>query len=535
MDRRRIPRGPAEWGRLLFEPEWVATDRFTGENKGGFGMMLALMILGPFIVTVPNILFPIPLGPQLIFEIALGVLLIVLGVGHYIINNKQMPFRVYEAGFTLNEVEWRKGFHMEEELVPWDRLRSVELEEREPKERGPMGQTLRNLVLRYDDAAGGKAMLKVDPTEVGDLLGMMLALHDIVPDKLGEGFEPYVGTGSGDRVVSVPKGLSLLRKPSYVVIYNAIGMIVFFGVLGGAALGQGYSFIPRVIVPSGAAFALITGLVLAMAFGDKEPFLIVVNIDAQVRGDSIIYPRPWVFLLVLAIRPALPVGSVRKVVKCLDPISFGHEASIATSSDVGVRVPYGVFEMLEGRTDFRREGRVLLNRRPAPESDIPIARTSWPRVLLLWLVLLGIMFGTTLVNVMTNGGLDGFVKFLFIIFPVLLAPLLGVLILSTFHSGWRYPRQQKLEKGLEILPDVLRVPKAPKGMREIPREDVIKIRTYSQYMTRGIHLETKRGTLDLSLALGSKLRKAGYEVIDEPDLIQRELSAGEGMGDRDGY
>ena len=467
----------------------------------------------------------------MLFFIATGVALIVMGVGGYIHNHKQMPFRVYEAGFTLKEVDWRKGFRMEEELVPWDRLRSVELEDRELP-----GQTRQDLVLRYDDVAGGEAMLKVDPTEVGDLLGMMLALRDTVPDKLGEGIEPFVGTGSEDRVLSVPKGLFVKRTPTYVTIYILIGMCVITGVVGGAGMAQGYSFVPRRIIPAGMLLGVITILVLGLASGGKEMFLRDVNISAQVRGDNIIYPRPWAYRLLLAIRPSLPVGSVRKVLKRLDPISFGHEAIIATSTDGSLRVPYGVFEALEGHPDFHREDRVLLNSRPAHGSDIPIVRPSWPKVVLLWLVLLGIMFVAALVDAMTNGALAGFVKASIHYSVELSVLVLGVAIFSIFPAYliWRNSRQIKLGKSLEILPNVLRVSKAPKGMREISRYDVVKIWTYDWLIMSGIRLETSNGTLDLPLGQGSKLRKAGYEIIDEPDLVQRELSAGDGMGDREG-
>ena len=121
---RKIPRGPPEWGEIIYEPRWVYESKY--REFGRIGLHLSFAIFASvisFILIIMNIneydethVYPF----IILFFIAFPT-----GIYEILMLYKSMPFRIYEKGVTQPFIPFRMGMHREEILIPFSRVHSI--------------------------------------------------------------------------------------------------------------------------------------------------------------------------------------------------------------------------------------------------------------------------------------------------------------------------------------------------------------------------------------------------------------------------
>ncbi|NIP34315.1 MAG: hypothetical protein GWN18_05205, partial [Thermoplasmata archaeon] len=120
----------------------------------------------------------------------------------------------------------------------------------------------------------------------------------------------------------------------------------------------------------------MVGLMASTAKRNQEALLYKMS---NLMEDRITYPTPFLLGLFLDVRPYLPLGEVRMVRKTLEPRSYGHQAMFETLRGERIYVDYSIYNGLEGRPGFRRDGLELVNEDAVDRAGPPMAKLSKAR------------------------------------------------------------------------------------------------------------------------------------------------------------
>ena len=509
---RGVPRGPSEWGEVLYEPEWASKMRFDDIMKLALGMIV--IALGPIMMAMDAYFPPsqTPMGGGPILTV-ISLFIIVMGLLLFIPVAKKMPFRIYSKGFTLPMASSVKnGILRRETFIPIETLESVEVET-----RSLMGFAIHSISIKYERLLGREEVLNLDYSDVDDPLAVMLALKAVVPTKLGKSLDPYLGPGAEDRVLSVPlmdRGSSKSERG----VVQISGLLLFTAVISGLAMG-GAGFSTRSVV-------LCLGLIIAMSlvfipftqFLARRQALGAFGAGARLAGDAITYPVPRGPRMLIRVRASLPLAEVVVVRKVLDPLFYGHKAIIVTAIGERLSTGYGVFQSLMPHPDFQRFGFELRNTRASGAPGPPMAALSWERGLAQGLgsVLLALLVGlaTGPYGRGALGSMRAVLPYLAMAALAVFIPIMVLLYIQVF-------RRDALGNGLLATEEGITLPVPREGTRWLPSGMVTGITTARDYLGVHIKLETAMGTFRLPLKSAERLQAAGYVVDDPMGALQR--------------
>jgi len=389
---RRVPRGPKEWGKVLYEPEWVLQRRHresyivhTGYALVVFGVVLVLWSLAREGGDLDAFVL---LGPWWLF-IVFGALLPIAGY-------KTMPFRVYQAGFTKFVVPLSRGLRGEEVLVPREAIRRVEIDSTMVENR-----LHRRIKISYI-VGSQEEDLTVPFEQTEDPMGVLVALGAMVPDAVDPGVLDFVG--DEDPVVEMPGSVANAVAPYRYTLGLVAGMGVFLAVvLGSLMQASDPDSLTRLLLTvltasSASALTLVLGNALAI-----QSIELMANADTRLVGDSIHMPEPFSNGLLLEVRPTVPLGEVVEVRRALDPMSMYHVGRVRLTNGETWNVPYQVFEGLSGRPGFEREGLALVNRGVGDVPGPPLAQVSMAKGVAWGVSLVLLTIGTTVVVTLHQG------------------------------------------------------------------------------------------------------------------------------------
>jgi hypothetical protein len=161
-----VPRGPPEWGDLIYQEPWAHDRRIPGKYDPlriigieAFGAVILLMGL-TFLLDGELILAAMYLGPSL--------LLLVGSVDLLVKMRHTLPFRIYARGVVLAPKEAKaRDYREEEHFVPFDRIERVFVKQDDWK-GGP--STFLKFVLVDDLDEGGHIVSPARGTEAGPIV-----------------------------------------------------------------------------------------------------------------------------------------------------------------------------------------------------------------------------------------------------------------------------------------------------------------------------------------------------------------------------
>jgi len=170
-----VARGPAEWGEVLFEPTWAKSRRFY--DRGNLWMSICLLAMAVAMVFFLPISVP---GFNAVDLMMIGIGTVVLLMGYSMLKQAatMMPFRIYSRGFTSVKVRLVQGLQRREELVGFDRLKTVRVKAFESP-----SYTLSVLQLVYVDEEGNEQVMNLDFEDPDTPLDVMMTFSTMVPEK----------------------------------------------------------------------------------------------------------------------------------------------------------------------------------------------------------------------------------------------------------------------------------------------------------------------------------------------------------------
>lgn len=146
----KVPRGPPEWGEILYEPRWVYESKYRayGIITLDFLRFLTGLIFFSILLVLDILRNDIGLSFFIFFSL---VVFCIFGCAYQIIIMYiAMPYRIYQGGITKPFVPFSKGFHRQEVLIPFPNISSLEI-----SKRG-------TIFIQYEMKNGKKGRLKID-------------------------------------------------------------------------------------------------------------------------------------------------------------------------------------------------------------------------------------------------------------------------------------------------------------------------------------------------------------------------------------
>ncbi len=189
LDHRMVPRGPEDWGQLLYEEEWALERKL--KNPAIF---LVLMITT---ITAGSMLFiAFFFSDQLALTSGSSLLLLMLGLAIGIISllgiNQQVrlrPFRIYETGVTRVVAPFDRGHLNMDFFIPIGAITSID---REPARKGDS-----DIVIVFNVVGGAKETMRVDPELMRDPDEPLVVLNQLVGERLSKGLKRYISSRDG--------------------------------------------------------------------------------------------------------------------------------------------------------------------------------------------------------------------------------------------------------------------------------------------------------------------------------------------------
>jgi hypothetical protein len=124
-----VPRGPTEWGRLIYQEPWAYERRVASKwdplrVSGAIVLGAIILLMGmTFVLQAEWVLAGMYLFPSL---------LLLIGSVDWIIKLRHtLPFRVYEKGLTLPGRERAREYQEHDHFVPFDRISSAAVKQDE--------------------------------------------------------------------------------------------------------------------------------------------------------------------------------------------------------------------------------------------------------------------------------------------------------------------------------------------------------------------------------------------------------------------
>lgn len=506
---RGIPRGPVEWGRILYQPKWAGERRYkSGREVYMDGILLAMGLLlvglGVFMMFVDT------LGLMLV---GIGLMIVFMGYASARSKVRRMPFRMYERGVTLTEVPFGQGWRRRETLVPYEMVERVHVESTTFQ-----GIGIKNLKASHLGPGGETQDIDIGFEEPDNPLDVMVVFREMTPDKLDKSLDRYVGPDAVDTVIPVPfedRGGSMRHDASGIIMPTA--MMLFMAVLGGVLMGATGAD------PLGFLFSLVFQVIMYIVFIGMASWLTVrgflssVGDNVSVQGDRLVLPRSTLYRLYADTRPTLPLAEVAQVRKALDHYFFGHKAVLVTTAGERVVTRHRLFEQLKDHPWFERDGFVLENRRATRVAGRPLVSINrWKGfALALSMLLLSILVGLA----MGEGGevffgmWDSYGVYVILAFMAIMLPIYIVARALMAKRAARGEGIMASDRGL-MMPDPSGVP------RWMPRTDVRSAVVKKDGLGPYIELRTVEGMDKYPLSISEKLEQAGIPVVDDLGLVQ---------------
>jgi len=517
-----LPRGPAEWGRLLYEPDW-SRRFFLQELQAVFvpPMVLALLWIIVGDVVRGNVIPGRENYAAMFVAMTVGAALLCFYL--VTLELRRMPFRVYETGFTLERVPFALGLHRRGVLVPAERITSVTLRRR----RSDTGDQY-SVVVGYTGEDGATRSLEVRPD---DPLTALQALARIAPERMGDDVKALLDPrGAIDEVVE-EEGEARFDRSSILV-----PLIMWSSTA--AFLAMPLLMVPHMmeegrvdLLPVGVALTMVL-LLSAMGWytvlSAYSSLFAGHNVVAGSEGLEVRVPLP--LRLQMRAPGVLPYGMIGRARRCPSPGSLRSTYQMLAGTSRPISISGETFRELARRPEFRREGFDLVNTVEPPQGPRRLARPNIPGIVAIVAAatVVSLLIFTVTGLMEDGGGTDGggdeppgeltlFDK-LFFFGSLSFMMGFGSIMFLRLH---RRRRMEQRAEGVEVDGGSIRLPHAGAPFEEVERSEVVTIvgRRLLTFARPVLVVETKKGRLLLPVYLVDDLREHGY-VVELPERLE---------------
>ncbi|MCD6383242.1 MAG: hypothetical protein J7L88_02120 [Thermoplasmata archaeon] len=478
-------------GRLLFIEEWAKKKKYKDGSKVFMG--LVVMVMGVILIAMALWILAtegVSSASSLSFLIIIGFVVIGMGFALFSSEVKRVPFKIYENGFTLPNVDLRKGMRREGVFIPWSRLHKATLET-----VSLYGVGLKKIKLVYD----GNESIVLDDIE--DPFRVIKLLKRLVPEKLDSTFKVYVGSKKERAVVMSPVPL----KPSLHRVYMPYFMGIFMLVMIGSVLDvkMMFSVIGVIIIAvfSGTAF-----IMLYMAYTlEESEFRDLIRYRASATKRGIEIPTTFVSRHLKRVREYIPYDEVKVVRMKLHPLFLSHEAEFETMAGERYLVPFSVYMKVSKMKNFRLRGYDYVNTSLGKSRGPVVTSTPW-RTLLFFLFPYAFLFLGPLLS------LGNYLNYVEVLQKVCLAVVFLLLLPLLLFAYWVMGRRNSLANDMFVHDGVIVLPKAPEKFRSISEAELLNAEVKKDLIGYYLELRTAKGTIKLPQSAAEKLIAAGIEV-----------------------
>jgi hypothetical protein len=514
-----VPRGPPEWGELLYEPHWAKERRFKDPSEFlmGFVVVIAgaafvVLIMQAIIVERP------PLQDSLILLVAIPVLA-------YAINMtlgdecRRMPFRVYEAGCTNDSVPMVQGFLRREMLIPNERVRSIDI-----KADSDMGTIPSHMEVSYEGPAGERILnltdLEIDP------LAVMLAFQRTVPDKLDEKALGYMGVEDDGPVVGFPSRRSgRARTLSWILVSEIVAGVLFAVLMGAFFVARAIADPTPWRVGVVLAIVIVTTFVMTMmvARTARSDVLRGIEREMHIVGDRLEWSVAPLHSFLLRVRSFVPLREIAEVRKGLTTSVFIYVSIMAMRSGDRFTSDIEIYQTLRDREDWVRDGVVLRNTLPEGTTGGRIAELGlWKGFALVSLLTLIALLSGCVAFLLGGRGLSSpepimLVQAVFLLGGMIVMATLMILLIVMKS------REARLVKSLFVSDKGISVREVRGDLSWIDIDEIESCTINETRWGRNIEIATERGTLRLPMSAYEKLTEGGMCVEDPLDEVPSKL------------
>jgi hypothetical protein len=504
-----VPRGPPEWGELLYQPEWASKGKWNDASNIAIAVGLIILTLGAgiawFLLWALTGMDTALLG--LIF-FALGILALTCSLPFLWVEARIMPLRVYERGFTSGKEPFLKGISRRETLLPLERISRIEI-----TTHGHGEQCFHSLKLIFEDTEGRTRTVE-EFMNNDNSLGF--ALVRILPQAPAADLRRYIEEQDDARGMGrYPEETGQYRRST------GVGAVVAF-----LAMAVIIPAIVGLMVPSSGedvhTFPLVGTLLLAVVMGSflfPAAMMAVRTVEstfyheAVPSGGSLLFDPPWWTVLLARVRASLPLSEVSELRRLSDPHIFGHQGELLLSSGIKLKVRPRLFDSLASLPQFEQDSDVLRNRWVVGNERHPLASPSFPRAMAVLIGMLGIaaavQYGTSWL------ASDSWVSFGLIAMWVIVAISCIVLVLLVVVVMAAERSLRRAAEGMGMTEEEITLPNAPESMRRIPRASVLSISMETGFVSVHTVLRTPGGSIKLPSDAAQRLKEKGYDVEDQ--------------------
>jgi len=478
-------------GRLFFIEEWAKKKKYKDAANVFMGIVVVIMGL----IVIAMALWMMTEGEEssatgVLFLFTIGFVVAGLGFAIFAGGVKRAPFKIYENGFTLPNVDLKKGLWREEVFIPWSRLQKATIDT-----VSLHGVGLRRIKLVYDD----NKSISLDDIE--DPFRVIKLLKRLVPEKLDSTFKVYVGSKKERAVVVSPVPL----KPSLHRVYMPYFMGVFMLVVLGAVLEPKmlHSLVGIILLTVLLSVALFMFYMAYSSVKDELMDLIRYRARATERGIEI--PTTFVIGHLRRVRRYVPYDEVKAVRMKLHPFFLSHEAEFETVAGERYLVPFSVYEKVSKMKNFRRKGYDYFNTTPAKSRGAIVASVPWRTALFFILPFTLLLLGPFL----SLGSYIGYIKVIQMVFLVVVFLILLPLLLLAY---WIMGKRNSLADEMFVHDGVIVLPRAPEKFRSISERELLNAEVKKDLFGYYLELQTGKGIIKLPQVSAEKLIAAGIEV-----------------------
>ncbi len=264
-----VPRGPSDWGEILFQPKWADKYRTNPERAQLTWVHAGLLILLLGIVIVILMTLLILVETITLMMVLVSAITLAFFIGSAYVVRKEiiefytrMPPRIYEKGVTLVKVPFKKGYRREEILVPFDKVVQVRMVDFGHRNFFGGEKKCITLVYRVEDGSERSQEINNWVEDEDDVSPYVRVLHDIDPhliddeiagilDPLSQDLERF------DLPSFQPKRLIVGMVWSSLVVTSIIAVFIGFAFVG-LGMGPTQLFALSIMYPTLLAVGVLT-------------------------------------------------------------------------------------------------------------------------------------------------------------------------------------------------------------------------------------------------------------------------------------
>lgn len=494
----------AEWGELLYEPEWLRHSRISNLKKTMSGVLViaasTIFLFYQLSTHAEGITWRIL--AHVIPSIILGSIIVTVIFSIYRELSRH-PFKVYRNGIRLPRMPVMRRKSGVQPFIPNSDIISIEIEAR-PKDKLGM----KHLVISFHDAAGVLHRTSLEAYDIEDPLQVIFALAEIAPGRVGESASRLIEEGltlEKNQKEGRPLPWTSYRRGPYFMIMLLFIPAMFLLMLTDDEISFYYMML---LTYYGFVFAIMWSLLRT----EMEGYHNDLFISARVSGDLVGLPDIEGEYPFHQVRTKLRLSEVRKVQLGCDPIFYEKVGKILTVRDERLDVRKEFLDAFATLPRFKPNRGGFQNIGPLSNPGPPmIAVRGWRISVILVLYFSAPMILRAVMDIDTHS-----------IAPKVLILLFFSMFTFMIYGSIRYYWTNRVSSGAIITDDGIRISTTWGGERRIPKRDIRLIRPVPTIEQIQLELMTDHGKVRLSKDLVKSLLKHGYGIEDKSGYLDEE-------------